>query len=260
MQSSKLIGLLKVLSEEELERFREYMQSPFFKKTTKVIALFEWIDAQNDHPTYRSSQLEVELIGKVLFPNQKNKTLRKKSLSVVSSELVGLIKDFLMQLRIERRKSNYEYILLEELKSRQLERDFWHNYKKSVSQQSKLGKNIEYYFNKYAMDVSCYYFHFTDKQLLKEKKKLGLDRDQIHESLDLYFILNKLHDCCFNWNTANILAEEKNSVFAHELIDFIESKQLNQIDLVNCYYLILLLLMYPDEETYFFSTKGIVEK
>ncbi|MGB1242742.1 MAG: hypothetical protein ACPG49_09480, partial [Chitinophagales bacterium] len=259
MQNSKLIGLLKVLSKEELERFRGFMQSPFFKKTTKAIALFEWIDAQKEHPIYQSSKLDVELIGKHLFSKQRNKALRKKSLSVVASELVGLIKGFLVQLKMEKEQDDYTYLLLESLLNRRAERDFWQTYTKTTARRAKSEITITHYYHQYLLEEACFNFQPTDKQLIKKQKKLKVDVYQVLNTLDVFVVLRKLQYCCFNWNTANIMEEEKNVDLANELISIIESKRLHQEILVHFYYLILLLLMNPNDVTYFFQLKGLLK-
>ncbi|MGB1242891.1 MAG: hypothetical protein ACPG49_10240 [Chitinophagales bacterium] len=259
MQKSKLIGLLKMMSEEELERFRGFMKSPFFKKTPKAIALFDWIDAQEGHPVYQSPHLNMELIAQQLFPQQKNQKLRNNSLRVVGSELVGLIKDFFLHLKIEKEKRDYTYLLLQEFRGRRMEREFWQTYKKETLYQSKKDKTIEQYYSQYLIDLSCYYFQPTDKQLLKEWRKSRLDMHDVLENLDVFVFLNKLQYCCFNWNEANVWLKEKNIKLAHELIRTIEFRQLDKVLLVKFYYYVLLLLMYPNKEIYFFQLKTLLE-
>ncbi len=96
-------------------------------------------------------------------------------------------------------------------------------------------------------------------QLQREKQKLGINAHDLLEVFDIYTILNKLYYCCFSWNNANIIVEEKNETLVQELITTIQTKSLDQIPLVNLYYLILLLLMKPDEESNFFKLKKLLK-
>jgi len=259
MQKSKLIQSLKFLTKEELKRFRHYMQTPFFKKSANSQALFEWIYTQGDYPNYESPQLDSEVVTQHLFPNKKNKALREKSLSVVASELVGLMRKFLVQLEGEKEENRNNYLLLRNLQSRRMDKDFWQVYRKTAPQLEKFPKTIDIYYEQYLVEELVCNFRPTDKSLQREKKKTKVEVHDVLHTFEVYTILNKLQYCCFNWNRANILTQAKNKELANELIDAIEKQELNRIALIHFYYLNLLLLVTPNIETHFYELKELLK-
>lgn len=260
MQKSKFIGLLKELSREELKRFNEYIHSPFFKKSANSIALFEWIYGVEDHPFYRSSMLDNRIVVRSLFSKQNNVDLKYNSLNVTLSELVKLLQHFLAMLEIEKESDYIKFLTIKNLRNRRMDKDFWRMMKKVKLQQTKSDRNIEYYHQQHLLERVMYDFQPTDKRLQREKRKLNLEMYDVLNTFEIYTVLNKLYYCCFNWNSANIIAEEKNINLAHELIDVIKTKGLDKVILVNFYYLSLLLLMKPENESHFFKLKTLLEE
>ncbi len=259
MQKSKLITFLKTLSKEELSRFRDYMQSPFFKKSANAKALFEWIDRQDDYPFYTSSQLDSSVVGSHLFPNKKNKALRDKGLSVAASELIALLRQCLVQLEEEKDKTRTTYITLQILRNRRMEKDFWQMYKKSIINIENRPNDLKFYYDQYLFKELLYEFRPLDKHLQRKKKKLNLSIHDVVFDFEIYTILMKLQYCCFIWNNFNIIEEDRDSVFARQLIEVIHARQLDQIPLIHFYYLNLLLLIDAENENYFYQLKKLLK-
>ena len=259
MQKSKLIHSLKALTTEELKRFHDFMQSPFFKKSANAQALFEWIYQHGDHPTYASAQLDSEVIAQNLFSDKRSVTLKVKSISVAASEIIVLFRQFLVQLEVEKEENRGNYLLLRNLQSRRMEKDFWQVYRKAAPQLAKSSKTIDGYYEQYLLEELLWNFYPIDKNLQREKKKLDIDIYDVLHSFDAYTILNKLQYCCFNWNRANILTEAKNKILANDLIKTIQLQGFEQITLINLYYLNLLLLMNPNSENYFYQLKELLK-
>ncbi len=259
MQNSKLIHSLKALTKEELKRFHDFMQSPFFKKSANAKALFEWIYQHGDHPTYVSTQLDNEVIAQHLFSDKRSLKLKVKSVSVAASEAIVLFRQFLVQLEVEKEENRNAYLLMRGLEERRMEKDFWRVYRKFAPKFEASKETMDLYYEKYLVEELLCNFYPVDRQLIRERKKLKIDIYDALHSFEVYTILNKLQYCCVNWSHANIVEEEKNKVLANELITTIRSQGLQQITLVNCYYLILLLMMNPSIESYFYQLKELLK-
>ncbi len=259
MQKSKLINSLKALSKEEFKRFKEYMQSPFFRKSANVQHLFEWLCTHGKHPVYVSAQLDNEIVIQHLFPDDRSKALKDKSLSVASSELIALLRDFLIYLEAKTETNRNNYLLLKAFRKRGMEKEFWEVYRKLANHIDKSAKTIDTYYEQYLLDELMRYFYPVDKYLQREKKKLNIQFNDSLNSFEIYVVLNKLQHACLNWSNAAIVKEEGDRVLAMELIDKVESQQLNKILLVNFYYLNLLLLMDSAAEKHYYEIKNLLK-
>jgi len=259
MQKSKLIGSLKALSKDEFNRFKEYMQSPFFKKSANSQRLFEWLYTYGRHPLYTSSQLDSKVVISYLFQDNRNKALKDKSLSVASSELIALLRDFLIYLEGEKKKNHNTYLLLQGFRRRGMEKDFWQVYKKIAGEIDKSVKTIDTYYEQYLLDELLRDFYPVDKHLQREKKKLNVQFGDSLRSFEIYVVLMKLQHACLNWSNASIVKEEGDKALAMELIERVESQQLGKILLVNVYYLVLLLLMDFNAEKHYYQLKELLK-
>lgn len=90
MFKSKSIQLLKLFTEEELKRFGDFLNSPYFNNNGRVARLFS--ELKKYHPEYISGGVEKEKLYSKLFPGKKYNEQVMKNLI---SELFRLAKKFL---------------------------------------------------------------------------------------------------------------------------------------------------------------------
>src|SRR4030095_8501515 len=69
MQKSLLIKLMKSLNEDELRRFEEFLNSPFYNKSRKVIELYKYL--KKFRPDYTDAALEKEKVFRALYKGKK---------------------------------------------------------------------------------------------------------------------------------------------------------------------------------------------
>jgi len=65
MKKTFLIEVLKKLSAKQMKELTDFVQSPFFNKNESVVSLMEYL--RNQHPEFKSSNIEKELVHKKLF-------------------------------------------------------------------------------------------------------------------------------------------------------------------------------------------------
>lgn len=120
MIKSKTIDFLKVLTENELNSFKQFLYSPYFNKNQKIIKLFEYLI--KFYPDFENEELTKENLFKLLFPqkNYKDNEIRRNL-----SDLLSLGKNFLVHERLSgSNKFEKVILLLEELSNKRLDKLF----------------------------------------------------------------------------------------------------------------------------------------
>lgn len=90
MYKSKTIQLLRTYSKEELKRFGDFLESPYFNSSSRVTKLFT--ELKKYHPEYTHKGVDKKNLYKKLFPS---KDYNEQIMKNLISELLKLEKDFL---------------------------------------------------------------------------------------------------------------------------------------------------------------------
>lgn len=144
--SDKLISLLRIFSKYELNRFRKYLQSPYFNEQADIVSLFEYVN-KNLRQADSDGMQSKETVWKALFPN---KPFDDADLRRLASELTQMALEYLAQERYQKDRIRLMLELQQALQKpglskhlsgvqRQLERAF--------EQEKKL--SVELVFQKY---------------------------------------------------------------------------------------------------------------
>lgn len=115
MINSKLVSILKTLSPTEMKELKDYINSPFFNKNRKVVALFDHI--RKFYPDFSNNSLTDQSISAVIFPGMKHDYFKIRNLT---SDLFSLAKDFLAHLYYRDESVYYPAFLLEKLREKKL--------------------------------------------------------------------------------------------------------------------------------------------
>src|ERR1017187_1018915 len=119
MYQSKLISILRTLTNKELKRFESYIISPFFNNNVKVTELFHIV--RKYHPEYPEEKVEMAAIFPKLFPGQK---LEEQKLRYVMSDLTSLLEDCLSYLEFDKNDIFKKHLLLNSYDNRNLDKYF----------------------------------------------------------------------------------------------------------------------------------------
>lgn len=90
MQNTRLVKLLKKFPQDDIKKFRDFVNSPFFNKNKKVIRLAEYI--LKFYPDFSQKDFEEEAVFKKLFPGEKYEYQKIKNLI---SDLLNLAFNYL---------------------------------------------------------------------------------------------------------------------------------------------------------------------
>ncbi len=90
MQNTRLVKLLKKFPQDDIKKFRDFVNSPFFNKNKKVIRLAEYI--LKFYPDFSQKDFEEEAIFKKLFPGE---TYEYQKIKNLISDLLNLAYNYL---------------------------------------------------------------------------------------------------------------------------------------------------------------------
>lgn len=124
MIKTTLIEILRALSKEELKRFSDFVNSPYFNKKTPVTKLFELIKVYS--PEFKSDNLDRKLVWNKLFPEKEFNYGVMKNLIY---DLTKLIERFLEEELFAEDKYKRGIFLLNNLGSKDLNKILESEYK-----------------------------------------------------------------------------------------------------------------------------------
>ena len=187
----QVISLLNAFSRTELDRFSEFISSPYFNKDQWVIKLFEALKKLiiDQKPFDNDNQIKVfslvfseKIVGSLLNKQEK------KLLGVKMSVLTRLAKRFLINEGLSITPSCEIELLSKQL----LEKKQSHILARTLKKHQQIlsenkEKGIEYYVYAFQVELGQMNYLYQNGTLLKEDNFAALIED-----LDLLYILNKL--------------------------------------------------------------------
>ena len=207
MYKSKPVNILKSLDSKELKRFGLYIISPFFNKNVQVVNLFEHL--KKYYPDFKHEQIHREKVFKKVFPKM---VYNEQKLRYVMTDLVKLLEDFLTYEEHQNDRDAYEYILMKSLAKRNLSKYFSQNYQAFQKRTEGEGKkNITHHLYQYKLEQLRYYFEPGQNDVNVNMV------DNINQSLDYFFVANKLKYACEQANYLDVYKRKtgKKDSFIH---------------------------------------------
>lgn len=141
MVSSSVIDIFKTFTEDELKRFEDLIDSPFYNKNSIVVKLFSHL--KKLAPEFNDEEIQKELIWEKVYGNKKfDYGLWKNHVY----ELNKLAEKFLHIRESEGKEFRYGLDLLNQFKKRGLNKQFERKFKSYSEKLDKSGISIDYYF------------------------------------------------------------------------------------------------------------------
>jgi hypothetical protein len=113
MKQNIVIDLLKTFSEDEIKRFDDYLESPFFNKSKILVTLYRAIIKH--HPDYKHPSLEKEKLFKKIYPG---KPYHEQNLRNRLTELSDMVKDFIVITHVKQNDISKKHTYIDELLKR----------------------------------------------------------------------------------------------------------------------------------------------
>ncbi|CAN5579303.1 hypothetical protein BH10BAC5_BH10BAC5_20280 [soil metagenome] len=214
MINSRLVEVLRTFNKEEIKEFEKFLASPFFKKQRNLIPLFKLL--KTGFPDFKNESLEKGLLFKKLYAKEK---YNDQIMRTLSSEMLTMTEEFLVQIRLRKNKSDHNKFLMTELGIRN-PGNMWEQkikkIEKSVRDKPPLDENTifelyeidnsktNYYLDKNDYEVYCkayeeYSEHFTVLSILK-----------LIKSKDQFLLYSRDYNINFGENLISILFENVN--------------------------------------------------
>lgn len=247
MHNSKLITILKTLTNDELERFGLYVTSPFFNKDPLIIALYNIV--KKEAPSYDTDKLLKERVFFRLFPDKK----MNSSLRVYMSRLTQLLKDFLVYLQIKEADDFRHFQLLEALRARNLNTYFLQKIRQNKRNTASV-QSYDYYYYKHLEEERLY-----DYMLRHPKEKSDIDLQQVLKTFETYSVLMKLRYWCALLNRVGRSKAAYDAFALDNLLQQIEYHKLDEVPAVRLYLLTVKLLKGEQEDAYFQALKVLLK-
>lgn len=248
MQNTRLIELLKFLSDDEISAFGRFVSSPYYNRLKMVTKLFHLL--KKHHPHFDTPQIKKEKIFKKLYPGQRYNDAKIRNLS---SDLHELVLNYLKEIALEKSYFNQNIFLLHELSDRGIPKLFEKIYDKTKKQidESEI-KDEKFYFNNFEFENSLTPYL---QQYKNDTSVLDKNQESVADNLTAFFIVSvlKIYTWMLNQQKSLYRHQFHNLHLLDEVISHIsKNREKYESNLyVNVYYNIVKLLTSADEEFYY---------
>ncbi len=240
MYNDKLVQFLKTLPVKELKELKKYIESPYHNNSRrdKVLQLFDCLYAHHKND-FTHSKLQEDKVFYTLFPHKNYDSKRdKQQLSNVKNQLMNLIKDFLLEKKLQEDTATKNRLWLNVLFERKLLEQL----------QSEIGSIKNQYEKKTSKQAEDFqHFHLLQEfdfafNIVTKGRAVSSDFQAVSDSFDAYFIVQKLKYFCVMLNEQLLTAVSYEFRFAEELLKYLEESPYTEIPLVKLYRLLMLFL------------------
>lgn len=256
MNRSSLIEAFRTFSQKEMKEFSEFVSSPFFNKNVNVVKLFELI--KKNYPDFEPVKIEKEKIFSKLFPG---KPFKDSTLRLLMYYLYELVEKFLAYNRFCEDKFRQKDILLEELFSRKLFKD----YEKLIDAANEDLDAFNVHDNNYFRNRYLFAEHklnyLAEIYMGKYEKYLTKDNIQLFsDNITNFYLVSVLKYYAITLNTVYLYnVKVDTSVLENILVNF-NIHQFESVPLIIIYYRVIMLFIKPEDEENYHKLKELVIK
>ncbi len=255
MRDSKTFIALSSLDVYELNRFKKFVNSPYFNVNRNIIRLFELFESFIRNKL--DSDIVKEEIWQKIFPT---KPYNDTSLRKLNSDFLKLIEQFLVQQQFDinpLHKANY---LLKALSARKLEK----LYKSSIASarrlsEQQLERTASYYYYQYQIEKNLFSLETEFEKKAKGKSDSILDNlSHIGDNLDIFYLTEKIryYNTFISWR--NVTSMEKEVFPIENITSEIVKLDYGAFPPLAIYYQIYLVYTFPNEESNFSKLKELL--
>ncbi len=247
MKKSRLIEVLKSLSNREMKALGEYLASPYFKKREGVGQLYEYIALalrSNDEIV-----LDKKNAYQKLFPKQ---VYNDVTLRLIMSDLLRQTEGFLAMERYQEDTLTQKIYLAQSYRHRKLAKPFQHTLKNARNiQQKEPSYSADVQFRQSLLHAEEYHF------LLEENRQGERDLQTWHDALNHFFIAETLRQTCTMLTHERVAEKEHNFLLLSDILKHIEAQpNLLDIPAIQLYYHSYHTLVGTQNEEHFQQLKG----
>jgi len=184
MTESKLITLLRTLDEEEMRKFGKFLEGTAQRKSPDRIAFFNYL--KKYHPEFPVKKTEREYVAQKLFAKDAN---RIKKIENLMHTIGSVLEDFLLYEELKAQQTQRDFLLLEIYKKRKLDKFFFkkiEQIEKSWEKEKPAG--IEQLHNEYLIKKMC--FTHPNYSIISDA---SITQDDLIYRIDKHYFAVKLY-------------------------------------------------------------------
>ncbi len=185
MKNSKLIVFLETLSAAEMREWGRFIEASSAKKSPASTQFFEIL--YQYHPTFEEARIDKEKIALKLYPKDKNYI---KKFDNLIYKFWGILEDFLAFKELEYQKRDKEFLLLEAMKRRRIDKFFF----KKVDDLEKEWADEKGIGAKHFHDLYLLKKYRTQHSNYKEKVNKANNIIDLLKEFENYYLLVKYHN------------------------------------------------------------------
>ncbi len=251
MRSSKLYSILRDFSKIEQNRFRKYLQSPYFNRSAIIIELFNIIAADINE------EGNIDLKKEVIWENlELNASFDDTRFRKYSSDLLKHLENFLSQQAYEEDSVYQASFLISAIGDRKLEK----LYNSSIRSAQRMIHNYPsesstYYYHKYKIERN--YFDLIEFETRRaDKSNVG----EINTALDIFYISEKLKFYNYILSQKHISPHEYRIQFIEDIIKFLDGHDYLSIPRIALYFQTCLTYLEPENEDHYHKLKNLLNE
>lgn len=183
MEKSKLLGFMRSFSKSEMKEFGKFLESASFRKTSKVFKLYIYLNKL--HPEFPNKKIEKEYVAKKVLQETGNIS---KKMADTMTQLFGVIEDFIIKKELEENKIERDFLLLEAMKKRKLDKFFFQKIEQVEKDwQKSPPPGIKQLYNEYKL-ADFRVTHPNYDNFLNDR----INSEDLIEKIDSYYLTVKL--------------------------------------------------------------------
>lgn len=246
MTNNKALKILRKFSPIEFRQWVGFVQSGHVTKDRYILRLVDVLLPL--FPGFEDPMLRAEEVYAAIYPQT---TFDMPKLRRLFSDLTLLLEQFMAQQQLEQDKLTQLSLLKRAYQSRGLDKYYEHLLvleQKDLSETPK--RDGEHYYQLFKHQNHQYQY-----QSAQQNRSMQLNPAMLLDSLEVFYLVSRLHICCEVINRANILNTPYDQPIINGLLtDLARSPHLNT-PAVALYRNILLTLIEPDDITHYQNLK-----
>lgn len=260
MLNRKLLEVLKLLNTREKERFRLFLQSPYFNhrsNASELHRLYELImayNAEEEHPN-----LSKPVVAKEFFPHKAFSEGQKGPIDTLTSDLFGLVKRFLAQSTFEEKDLEFEegLAIAKFYRGFEMEDRFWQviqSMRKSMS--IRQHRDAEFYHMQFLLEYEAAAIE-TRNNRFEEDANLS----KAAQNLDIGYAIERLELlCALQYQKKLSQQVEFDMSFALTQAVLNLPKEYSNIPQYELYRLVFKLIQQPEDDEAFSKFEHLLQK
>ncbi|MGB0840474.1 MAG: hypothetical protein ACPGXL_10050 [Chitinophagales bacterium] len=249
MQNSKLVETIRTFSHKQRERFKDFLNSPFFNKNEKLVQFYTYL--LRYAPTFSHKNLAKQVVFMHIFPDKKFNDLKLRHLM---SDLLKMLERFITHTTLETNDVEIGLKLISYYNDNGLNRHVNDNLKSTRKTNRKSPyRNAQFFYNQFSIEREEATFLSTSGG-----RTGNFNLQETVNELDRFYMIQKLALSCTKVNLTNNAATQFDSFLLEEIIQLVESQKFEETPALQIYYHAYLMLKEEDTERHFTAFKELI--